>query len=216
MRRLWPWIIKGLDLKRKSYLSAVLLCSTAFCVGLAFKNPWFSVLFMSLPWVWTCFKFPGLTDQPAMLCFALALCTGRWEYAAIGALFNEKSAIFGSLFCSPLCLVGLVVPGLLYLKGEKATLTDPDWLQTPVKAALKPARFADARYWLLPWGTALTGLYGLQNPIALAVGYLQLLAAQDGPRLYMWAFPCLFAGIPLSWLPIVAVLNWANPYRNTV
>lgn len=200
-------------------LGCTCLALTAAFVGLMCGSFWHSLLYLSLPIARQCVRFPVLTDQPALLCLALALYLHQPWIVLLGGVVNEKCAVFGSVFLASLWpLIALLLVAWGYGRGHKAK-DGPEWLKQPVKAAWKARkRLLEPNVTVLPWGTALLGVgsLGPMEGLALLLGYLQLLTAQDGARLYQWACFGLIGHVQGPWLPLAAVMNWCNPYRDSV
>lgn len=219
MRRLMRDVL-GTDERRWRWLNWACTVLAATSVGAYCGSPWASAVVLGLPVLRVGAALPVLTDPPALLCLAVSLATGRWEFAALGGLFNEKAPLFGALMLwQPLALVGLVLPSALFAVGTKPLPSDPEWLRTPFKSAFaRIARLGDPNQSVWPWGGALLGFPHLdvKGWLAVLAGYAQLLMAQDGPRLYQWAAFAVVKQIPPQFLPLAALGCWVNPRRDDV
>lgn len=216
-RRFLPWALGNFHhWEAVSYSSTIL---TATLVGVWCGSAWASALVLGLPVLRQAFRFPVLTDPLGLLFLTASLMTGRWEFAAVGGLFNEKTPVFGAILVSPWALLGLIPPIALYVAGEKPRQSDPDWLRHPLREGLKKiGRLVEPKVSVLPWGGALLGfpLLGPREWLAVLLGYAQLLVAQDSARVYMWCFLPVVHAVPQSWLPVAALLSWVNPDRDRI
>lgn len=216
MRWFLPWLLKDRYWAWKA-VNWSATAVTAGMIGLKCGSPWYSAIALGLPVFRQTFKFPVLTDPMGLLFLSGAFYTGKWEIAALGGLFNEKTPIFGAFLTSPLALVGLLPPFALYLGGKRPLQSDPEWLHKPFLAASKiRQRILDPKVAILPWGGALLGLVSL-SPLHWAgvlLSYLQLLVAQDGPRLFQWSALPIINAVPPQQAPLAALLCWINPERD--
>lgn len=219
MRRFYPWLLRKAPFSVWRVFAGVFLALAGAFVGLKY-GVWHSILFMGLPLVRTCFKYPVLTDAPALFFLTLGLYLNNPWIMAIGGLFNEKVPLFGSLaLWTPLPLIGLIAPIALHFWGVKPGQKHPVWLKEPFKEAWKlRKRFLDPNLMVLPWGFLVFGMGGLgiKGSLALLAGYAQLLVAQDGARLYQWAFFALLPHVQGEYLPVFALLQWCNPWKDTL
>lgn len=216
-RRLCSWLMRKAPEKTWRAFTLASLATASFASGMAAGSPWACALVACLPLSRVCARFPVLTDAPALACLGLAVWLKEPWVAALGGLFNEKCPVFGALaLWSAVPLAGLAVPLALWARGKAPGPGDPAWLRHPVREAARLSRrFFDPRATIAPWGGLLAGVGGLswQGALALALGYSQLLAAQDCARLYSWAFFPLLLGVPANLLPAAAAASLAFPYK---
>lgn len=181
-------------------------------------------------------SFPALVDAPA---FALALAAaGCWlhghVWAGVGLAVaagacKETAPVFAAVFAwHPALLVGLA-GAAWWAKSGPAPAWAAQWLSNPVKAALKAHEGAWLSWqaMLLPWGAlallaplaAMAAPWALLIPaaVAVALGYAQMVAAQDRARLFCWAAPAVIvvalAALPMEWAGVAVVAHAFNPYR---
>lgn len=210
-------LVKSFEAWRAVSWSSTVVCATA--TGVYCGSAWASALVLGLPVLRQSFRFPVLTDQAALAALAVSAATGRWEFAAIGGLFNEKCPVFGAVLVSPLALVGLIPAFALHLAGEKPLPGDPEWLKHPLKEGWRMiGRLAEPRISVLPWGGALLGFQHLdfRGWASVLLGYGQLVAAQDSARLYMYSFLPVVRAVQPPLLPLAALLCWVNPDKDRI
>jgi len=195
--------------------ASMTLCGTM--IGLKL-SPFHAALFLGLPLVRTLFKFPVLTDGPALFLFVAGWYFQNPWLMCLGTVFNEKVAVFGAVATwSLIPLLGLVVPGFLLLKGSKPST--PEWLSNPFKSAWTiRGRLLDPQCTMLPWGAVLTAVpfIDFKGVVSLVLGYAQLLMAQDSARLYQWAVLGVLPFIPAEFAPMLSIVHWANPWAEVV
>jgi hypothetical protein len=182
-------------------------------------------------WVWLpmgaqWLRHPVLVDAPAML-FALAAAVSyRSDLPVLAfglALLSSACKESGALFAA--CFAGepwLVLPGLgaaVFMRGlakrQAISTWWPKWLSDPIGEARKTQDILNWKRMLLPWGAMLplciiyasTAHFGIWVWVALALGYAQLLVAQDKARLYQWAAPALVGPAAMA---LEALPAWAS------
>jgi hypothetical protein len=149
-------------------------------------------------------RLPVLVDAPSFaLAIGAAVAWQRGEHpmalslAIASGLCKESGPVFAALFAqNPFLLIG-TVPHAVRPWFRGATKGDEPWLAHPFREARKARDVLSFGTMVLPWGSvALLACLGahwdratLLAMIALAIGYGQLLIAQDAARLYQWAAP---------------------------
>jgi len=224
--RVWPW--------RVATGAAAVACGPllALYVGGGWQQEVFSAALLS--GLFGIFALPAhlpvLVDAPAMaLALAAAVAAQHGVFlvavvaAAVAGLFHERAPVFAAAWSlCPWLLLALPVLGAVWACTPTAP-PDAPWLEHPMIEARKTqaAAWHDWKSMLAPWGV-LALLAPLEAPraggaaiwsclLSLALGYGQLLMAQDRARLFLWAAPPVIAlvarGTPTWLMPLLVVVH---------
>lgn len=175
-------------------------------------------------------RFPILVDAAGMFCALLTadlFTHGLWPLALlvvlIGACVRETVPVFAALFAwNPLALIGLLPVAVRALQhdGPDPEGNEPWQLTRQLRTCIQIHRAQPVGLFVLPWGAALVCLANgsPQLALTLSIAYAQMAVATDTVRLYQWAFPVVLASavhaVPLRWLPLLVVVQLANPYAS--
>lgn len=207
----------------------------AICTAIYAESVFAIPLVLLGPAMWFYWKRKVLTDIPAMGLMMAGVVTMQWApwvgsvLIVLGTLFNEKVPIFSALLLwSPLPLMALVIPAILYLmhredKWEMPEQFGQDLIDTmgfvlkgpPWKVGWQTHKdtLGDPTKWLLPLGGLLFAFFAPTQAgmLALLVALGMAFLATDSVRMYTWATPALtFSVCSLGWpLVILAIaVQW--------
>lgn len=225
-RWLLPWVL-GTEQWRWLWARAIaytLMGPAVYWLTHSLMAVWFALW---LPGMTINIRLPVLVDQVAMTLMVVAagLMVHGYPIAATCMIFvasqvKEPAGPFGMLLAPPLAL-GAVLGTLLVLFMGRIHAAEKDpkiaWQSKPFAAARMQR---DPMMWevmLLPWGAMLLFVPLVQAwpflaLMSIALGYAQLLIANDSARLYQWASPAVlmamspaFSAAP-QWLRVAAVV----------
>lgn len=171
-------------------------------------------IWLFLPFGAQVIRHPVLVDAPALLLAVLAALAWRYDHvfvafslAIASSLCKEPGALFAAAFAGTPWLAVVVPIAMFSGVGNTG--------RTHVHALPVRHNWFDMSRMILPWGAgalALLGSWTVSEIIAAALGYAQLLVANDEARLYQWAAPAV---LPIAaevidgwslWLRILAVM----------
>jgi hypothetical protein len=182
---------------------------------------WAAGLFCCLPWFRTMAQ-AVLVDAPA---FAVSLAamrlSGFWGGVAAfwGVGISERVPVWGALYGWrwDWLYVGLC---MVLIAWKFAKSTPREGIPPFMAGHAQSMRWTSAAMLLLPWGAGLAALlspfWTYREALIVVVAYGQMLAANDGTRLYMWAAPVVLpkavAIIPARWMVPAIVATWFNSW----
>lgn len=161
-------------------------------------------------------RFPVLTDQTAIALMLGAAALERYGYTpgacvllVLAAQVKETAGLFGAVLCwstAPWATAaGVLGTALALRRGRmRGTEADEEYLLHPFRVALTKHDPLDWKTMLLPWGgVLLVGVGAWQGmgraeviaALSLAMGYGQLLIANDEARLFAWAAPAVLVAV---------------------
>ena len=174
-------------------------------------------------------RLPILTDQVALTLMIVAAvleqggCTwGACLVLVVAAQIKEPAGVFGALLCmNPwVAGAGLLGTACAVVVGKvHGTEAEDEYLLHPFRVAMAKHDPLDPVTMVLPWGGVVVvgiaawqglGTLELVAGMSLALGYGQLLIANDRARLYQWAAPAVLmavAGYDGAWLVPALVLH---------
>lgn len=174
-------------------------------------------------------RFPVLVDASGMAIALLSADLFRhnlWALgiavALIGGCVRETSPLMAALWAwNPLALCGLIPVAFRHFQREGPDPQgNPPWkIREQLRICTAIHRKQPLWLFILPWGGALVGLANGSPQLALTAlaCYAPMLVATDTVRIYMWAFPVMLLAavhaVPLTWLPFLIALHYANPYQ---
>lgn len=225
------WLLPRIVGTRWNVWRVVTACALLACsleLWALTHSVWSVWLWLWLPGTAQLMRHPVLVDAVALaLAMGAALLVSRGVWGLCGAMVlvivascvREPAALFGATFAGQWWLMGGALIAALFLPErsgfERNARSGVAYLDHPFREARKRHDWLNWRTMLLPWGMVVplfvmgarwdsTTLWAC---VALALGYGQLLAAQDGPRLFQFGAPavlivCVHASLP--WWALLA------------